>query len=228
MIPPGVTEKPLDSSKTLSTFPSEPRIQVMKFNAILGMMAGLAMGTGSLLAVEPGADAPDFTLKSTEGKEVSLDDFEGKLVVLEWINYDCPFVKKHYGSGNMPALQEKYTGEDVVWLSVNSSAEGKQGYLPASELAARSEKEGNKASAILLDTDGTVGKAYGASTTPHMFVINKEGKVAYAGGIDDKPTTKAEDIESSNNYVAAALDALMAGDEVATAKAKPYGCSVKY
>lgn len=200
----------------------------MKFKAILGMMAGLAMGAGNLLAAEPGSEAPAFTLKSTEGKEVSLADYKGKLVVLEWINYDCPFVKKHYGSGNMPALQEKYTGEDVVWLSINSSAEGKQGYLPASELGSRSEKEGNKATAVLLDTDGSVGKAYDASTTPHMFVIGKDGKIAYAGGIDDKPTTKAEDIAGSNNYVAAALDALIAGDEVATAKAKPYGCSVKY
>ncbi len=203
-------------------------MMMMKRNKWMGWMVAAALTGGSLHAVEPGDEAPAFTLPDTKGEEVSLADFKGKLVVLEWLNYDCPFVKKHYQSGNLPALQEKYTGQEVVWLSINSSAEGKQGYLPGEKLAARSEKEGNKASAILLDTSGKVGKAYGARTTPHMYVIDAEGKLAYLGGIDDKPTTKASDIEGATNHVAAALDALLAGKEVEVKKAKPYGCGVKY
>lgn len=195
---------------------------------LIGWAAAALIAGGAAHALEPGDEAPAFTLTSTSGEAVSLSDFEGKPVVLEWINYDCPFVKKHYASGNMPELQEKYTGKDVVWLSINSSAEGKQGYLPPEKLAERSEKEGNKASAILLDPEGTVGKAYGAKTTPHLYVIDKEGKLAFMGGIDDKPTTDISDIDGATNYVAAALEALMAGKEVKVTKVKPYGCGVKY
>ncbi len=200
----------------------------MKMKQFLGAVAGIAISGATALAVEPGDSAPDFTLKNLEGEEVSLSDYEGKTVVLEWINYDCPFVKKHYGSGNMPKLQETYTGKDVVWLAVNSAAEGKQGYMEPEAHQKRSDKEGSKATHVLLDTSGEVGKAYGATTTPHMFVINTEGKVAYAGGIDDKPTTDVADIESATNYVVAALDAVMEGKDVEVAKAKPYGCGVKY
>ncbi|MFC7337800.1 thioredoxin family protein [Haloferula chungangensis] len=192
----------------------------------IGLLGALTIATAS--AVEPGDKAPGFTLQNTKGEQVSLSDFKGKLVVLEWLNYDCPFVKKHYQSGNMPALQEKYTGKDVVWLAVNSNAEGKQGYLPAAELGERSKKEGSKATAVLLDTSGTVGKSYGAKTTPHMFVISKDGEIAYAGGIDDKKSTQSASLEGATNYVANALDALIAGKEVETPKAAPYGCGVKY
>ena len=198
----------------------------MKMKLMLGMVAGLVLGTAA--AVEPGEMAPEFTLTNTKGEEVSLSDYKGKTVVLEWINYDCPFVAKHYNSGNLPMLQEKYTAKDVVWLAINSSAEGKQGHLSPSELQARADKEGSKATAVLLDTDGQVGKAYGAKTTPHMFVINGEGKVAYAGAIDDKPTTAKEDIQGAKNYVSSALDSMMAGEAVEVSKAAPYGCSVKY
>jgi hypothetical protein len=179
-------------------------------------------------AVEPGDAAPDFTVKNVKGEDVSLASQKGKVVVLEWINYDCPFVKKHYGSGNIPKLQEKYTGKDVVWISVNSSAEGAQGYLAGSDLAERSAKEGNKASQIVLDTDGKVGKAYGAKTTPQLVVIDKEGKVAYNGAIDSKATTEANDIESADSYITAALDAVLEGKPVEKAKTQPYGCGVKY
>ncbi|MGE9271056.1 MAG: thioredoxin family protein [Verrucomicrobiales bacterium] len=195
-------------------------------NYCIGLIGALTIATVS--AVEPGDEAPAFTLTSTSGEEVSLSDYEGKLVVLEWLNYECPFVKKHYGSGNMPALQEKYTGKDVIWFSINSSAEGKQGYLPPEKLGERSEKEGNKATAVLLDSSGSVGKSYGAKTTPHMFVIGKDGKVAYAGAIDDKKDTKVSSLDEATNYVAEALDALMEGKEVETKKAAPYGCGVKY
>lgn len=200
----------------------------MKNNTFLGAVIGAMICSATAYAIEPGDAAPDFTVKNVKGEEVKLSDQKGKVVVLEWINYDCPFVKKHYGSGNMPKLQSTYTGKDVVWISVNSSAEGLQGYLPASDLATRSEKEGNKATQIVLDTDGKVGHAYGAVTTPHMIVIDKEGKVAYNGAIDSKATTDVADIESSDNYVVAALDAVISGSVVEKAKTKPYGCGVKY
>jgi peroxiredoxin len=199
----------------------------MKFRSLL-KLAAVSTLFGSALAVEPGAKAPDFEAKNLAGKTISLSDFEDKIVVLEWFNYGCPFVKKHYASGNMPGLQKKYRDKGVVWLSINSSAEGKQGYLPADKMSEASKAEGHAATEILLDPSGEVGKAYGAKVTPHLFVIHKDGKIAYAGGIDDKPTVEASDIEGATNYVAAALDALLAGEEVETKSAKPYGCGVKY
>jgi hypothetical protein len=200
----------------------------MKQNTFLGAVLGAMICSATAWAAEPGDAAPAFTVKNVKGEEVSLAKNKGKVVVLEWVNYECPFVKKHYGSGNIPKLQEKYTGKDVVWITVNSSAEGQQGYLAAEELAARSEKEGNKASQIVLDTDGTVGKAYGAKTTPQLVVIDKEGKVAYNGAIDSKATTEAADIASADSYISMALDSVLAGKTVDKAKTQPYGCGVKY
>jgi thiol-disulfide isomerase/thioredoxin len=200
----------------------------MKQNTFLGAVLGAMICSATAWAAEPGDAAPAFTVKNVKGEEVSLAKQKGKVVVLEWVNYECPFVKKHYGSGNIPKLQEKYTGKDVVWITVNSSAEGQQGYLAAEELAARSEKEGNKASQIVLDTDGTVGKAYGAKTTPQLVVIDKEGKVAYNGAIDSKATTEAADIASADSYISMALDSVLAGKTVDKAKTQPYGCGVKY
>lgn len=191
-------------------------------------LASAVLLCGPAAAVEPGEKAPDFTLPSMRGESVTLSDHEGKIVVLEWINHDCPFVKKHYGSGNLPGLQEKYRDKGVVWLGINSSAPGKQGHLDAEGMIARSEKEGSKATHVLLDPEGKVGKAYGAKVTPHMFVINPEGEVVYNGAIDSKPTTKVEDIETATAYVSEAIDAVMAGDEVPTKTSKPYGCGVKY
>jgi peroxiredoxin len=175
-----------------------------------------------------GGQAPDFTLKDTGGTEHSLSDFKGKTVVLEWTNYDCPFVKKHYGSGNMQMLQKKYTGEGVVWLSIWSSAEGKQGYYKPEEWVKKIDAAKAKATAVLLDATGTVGKLYGAKTTPHMFVIDKEGKLVYRGAIDDNRYWDPKTIKGAKNYVADALDALLAGKKVAEADTKSYGCSVKY
>ncbi|WP_193214383.1 redoxin domain-containing protein [Luteolibacter marinus] len=200
----------------------------MKNNTFLGAVLGAMICSATAYAVEPGDAAPAFTVKNVKGEEVSLSDYKDKVVVLEWINHSCPFVQKHYGSGNMQKLQETYTGKDVVWISVNSSAEGQQGYLPGEELAAKSAKEGSKASQIVIDSDGKVGHAYDAKTTPHMIVIGKDGKVAYNGAIDSKASVDAADIASSDNYVAAALDAVLAGQTVETAKTKPYGCGVKY
>lgn len=172
--------------------------------------------------------APGFTLTDATGKTHSLADFKGKYVVLEWVNFDCPFVKKHYGSGNMPALQKEYTAKDVVWLSICSSAPGKQGYFEKDELTKRIKKENSTASAYLLDPEGTVGKLYEAKTTPHMFVIDPEGILLYAGGIDNVPSTDRDDIARATNYVRTTLDAALEGKPVETKTSRPYGCSVKY
>jgi glutathione peroxidase-family protein len=175
-----------------------------------------------------GEAAPNFTLTDSNGNEHSLSDFNGKYVVLEWINYDCPFVKKHYDSGNMQMLQKKYTEKGVVWLAINSSAEGKQGNFSNEEINSRSKEHNANFTAYLVDSSGEVGKMYGAKTTPHMYVISPEGSLIYAGGIDDIPSTDIDDIETANNYVSAALDASMNGKDVAVKVSQPYGCSVKY
>jgi len=172
--------------------------------------------------------APGFTLKDSFEKEYSLSDFEGKIVVLEWINFECPFVKKHYNSNNMQNLQEKYVKDSVVWLALCSSAEGKQGNFSNEEINSRSKKLKAKYLAYLIDEDGKVGKMYGAKTTPHMYIIDKKGKLVYAGGIDDKPTTDIDDIETAKNYVSSALDELLDSKNVSTQSSTPYGCSVKY
>jgi glutathione peroxidase-family protein len=172
--------------------------------------------------------APNFKLMDSNGKEHSLSDFKGKLVVLEWINYECPFVKKHYDSKNMQTLQEKYTKQGLIWLTICSSAESKQGNFANDEINSRSKKHNAKFTAYLVDSDGKVGKMYGAKTTPHMYIINKAGKLVYAGGIDDKASTDLEDIKGAKNYVSLALDELLVGKNVSIQSSKPYGCSVKY
>ena len=175
-----------------------------------------------------GEKAPGFTLVDSNGMEHSLSDFEGKYVVLEWVNYDCPFVRKHYNSGNMQSLQKEYTEKGVVWLTICSSAPGKQGNFSNEEINSRSKEHGANFTAYLVDASGEVGKMYGAKTTPHMYVISPEGTLVYAGGIDDTPSTDVDDIETATNYVSAALDTAMNGEEIAVKVSKPYGCSVKY
>lgn len=182
----------------------------------------------SAFAVETGSQAPSFKLEGVSGKPVSLADYKGKIVVLEWLNHGCPFVRKHYDSQNMQSLQRKYTKEGVVWLSVISSAKGKQGHVTPGEGLAEKTKNQSVATDILLDPKGTVGQLYGAKTTPHMYVIAKDGTLVYQGAIDDKPDTEKESIKGARNYVAEALDALMAGKKVKVASTKAYGCSVKY
>ena len=188
----------------------------------------LLMFSLQALAVETGKVAPDFKLPAISGNAVSLSDFNGKLVVLEWLNHGCPFVRKHYGSGNMQALQKKYTGEGVVWLSVISSAEGKQGHVTPSEGVKEKARHQSAATDVLLDPKGDVGRLYGAKTTPHMFVITKDGTLAYQGAIDDHADTDPESVKGARNYVAEALDALLGGKKVSVATTKSYGCSVKY
>jgi peroxiredoxin len=186
--------------------------------------------TGSVFAQKATLNeaAPDFKLVDSNGNEHSLSDFAGKNVVLEWINYDCPFVKKHYDSKNMQNLQAKYTEKDVVWLTICSSNKGKQGNFSVEEINKRSKKNDAKFTAYLIDEDGKVGKMYGAKTTPHMYIINAEGVLVYAGGIDDKATTDVKDVKGAKNYISLALDELLSGKGVSTQSSTPYGCSVKY
>jgi len=200
----------------------------MKIRAlILALLATTAL-CARAAGPEVGQPAPDFTLKDGAGKSVSLADFKGKTVVLEWFNYGCPFVKKHYGSGSMQKLQQQATGDGVVWLSIASSAPGKQGYLAPGEAAAKQAELGMHSTALLLDPDGAVGHLYEARTTPDMFVINKDGVLVYKGAIDDQPTPDPASLAGAKNYVAAALANLKAGQPVETAQTKSYGCSVKY
>lgn len=179
-------------------------------------------------AIEIGKPAPDFAGTDSNGKTHKLSDYKGKIVVLEWTNPLCPFVMKHYDAGNMQKLQEEYTGKDVVWLSINSSAAGKEGNQSAEDANKYMTEKKSKATARILDPSGEIGKAYDAKTTPHMFVIDKDGNVVYKGAIDDNDSTKQETIAAAKNYVKAALDSVMEGKPVETAQTKPYGCSVKY
>lgn len=175
-----------------------------------------------------GQSAPVFDTKDVKGNEVSLASLKGKVVVLEWNRFECPFVKKHYVSGNIPKLQATYTDKGVVWITISSTAEGKSGYLDDAAFAERAAKEGNKATYIVNDADGKIGRAYGAKVTPQMYIINQEGILVYDGAIDSKATAKAADIETADPLFANALDAVLSGKEVSNAKNKPYGCGVKY
>ncbi len=187
--------------------------------------------TGALFAAEApkvGAPAPGFSLPDSHGQTESLGKYKGKYVVLEWFNPGCPFVQKHYKSENMQALQKEFTGKGVVWLTIDSSAPGKQGNLSPEEANKQMSDWKMKSTALLLDPKGKVGHEYAATNTPHMFVIDPEGKLIYSGAIDSKPTTDPDDIKSANNYVKAALDEAMAGKPVATPTSRAYGCSIKY
>jgi hypothetical protein len=171
--------------------------------------------------------APEFQLTDINGKAHKLSDYKGKFVVLEWSNPDCPFVKKHY-SGSMQALQKKYGEKDVVWFTINSSAPGKEGHYAPADMVKKMAPNKSHSTAYLLDSDGSVGHVYGAKTTPHMYVIDPSGSLVYSGAIDDKPSTKKEDLKTAKNYVQECLDACLAGKALATSATTPYGCSVKY
>lgn len=175
-----------------------------------------------------GEAAPAFSGKDTRGETVSLSDFTGKTVILEWTNNGCPYVRKHYGAGNMQKTQEAAAADGVVWLTIISSAEGKQGHVTPAEADAITAGYKAKPADVILDTDQSIARAYEAKTTPHMFVIDPAGKLVYAGAIDDKPTADPKDIETANNLVLAALDDLKNGRPVATPESEPYGCAVKY
>lgn len=174
------------------------------------------------------APAPAFTATTADGRTVSLADFKGKTVVLEWTNHDCPYVRKHYGSGNMQNQQKAATAEGVVWLQVISSAPGQQGFVDGSTAQKLNADRGAAPTATLLDPKGEVGKLYGAQTTPHMYVIRADGTLAYKGGIDSIASPKVEDIARAEPYVTEALAAVAAGRRVEKSSTRPYGCSVKY
>ncbi len=180
------------------------------------------------VAAQVGKAAPEFSLPASNGKSVDLAQYKGKLVVLEWFNHGCPFVKKHYDSGNMQALQKEYTGKGVIWLSICSSAPGKQGFGTAEEHNAELKEFKAAPTAVLMDPDGKVGRMYGAKTTPHMFVIDKKGVLVYAGAIDDHSDPDQASIKISKSFVKEALDEILSGKTVAQASTKSYGCSVKY
>jgi peroxiredoxin len=201
----------------------------MKTKLLLSAIACLA-STALFAADSPpvGSTAPAFSVTDSKGKTHSLSQYKGKYVVLEWFNPDCPFVKKHYGSGNMQKLQEEFTGKGVVWLGVDSSAPGKEGNLSAEQAEKKMTEWKTHSTALLLDADGKAGQAYGAKNTPHMFIINPDGKIIYEGAIDSKASANPNDIPSSTNYVRVALDEALAGKKVSNPTTRPYGCSVKY
>ena len=198
-------------------------------NHILKSTLALLVAAGTAVAApQVGQPAPEFTLTDSNGQSHNLSDFKGKFVVLEWLNHGCPFVKKHYDGGNMQGLQKEYTGKDVVWLSIVSSAPGKQGHMSPEETNKTKEEKGSAATAILIDEDGTVGKLYDAKVTPELYIINPEGTLVYMGAIDDKKSVDAADVAGAKNYVKQALDEAMAGQPVSEATTTAYGCSVKY
>ena len=189
----------------------------------------LLFGT-KLLVAEPviAEKAPDFTLTDTNGVSHTLSDYQGRYVVLEWVNYDCPFVRKHYKSGNMQDLQKEYTQREVIWLSICSSAEGKQGQFSNEEIKNRMDEFDASPTHYLNDLDGSVGRLYQAKTTPHMFIINPEGILIYQGAIDNHLFFWEKGLFDATNYIREALDYAMNGQSVAVTNTKSYGCSVKY
>jgi hypothetical protein len=195
---------------------------------LIGFTALSVIAAPVSAAAVVGKPAPNFKATDVNGKPVSLSQFKGKTVVLEWNNPECPFVKKHYGSGNMQKAQAAAARDGVVWLSINSGAPGKQGHMSAAEAKAFLAKAGARPTAYLLDPRGVVGKGYGAKTTPHMYVVNKAGILVYAGGIDDKPTPDPADIKGARNHLLAALSEIKAGKAISVATSRPYGCAVKY
>jgi peroxiredoxin len=200
-----------------------------KIAALTWLIAGIICAS-ALRAEGPalGSKAPDFSLSDTNGKTHTLSDYKNRTVVLEWTNFGCPFVAKHYDSGNMQALQKKYSDKGIVWLSICSSAKGKEGNMTPADWNKAIAEHKSASLAYLLDEDGKVGKSYDAKTTPHMFIVNSEGMLIYKGAIDDKPDYKQTSIKGAKNYVATALDETLAGKKVSTASTESYGCSVKY
>ncbi len=195
------------------------------------LLAAAVLACGASIAhaqAGPGQTAPDFSLNDLAGKRVNLGDFRGRWVVLEWNNPNCPFVMKHYTSGNMQALQKRYTAEDVAWLTINSTAPGHQDHLKNDAKAGWIKAQRALPTAVLVDASGEVGRAYNARTTPQMYVIDPQGKLVYAGAIDDKRSANPADVKTANNYVVQALAEARAGKPASVASTQPYGCSVKY
>ena len=202
-------------------------MKLLRRTLIASAAALLAAGAAQAAATV-GQPAPDFSVKDTAGKTVRLSDFKGKHVVLEWTNPGCPFVRKHYDSGNMPATQKDAVAQGVVWLAVNSTEKASSDYLDPARLTAWLAERKAQPTAVLMDEEGTVGKRYGARTTPHMYIVNPQGVLVYAGGIDSIPSARAADIGRATNYVKEGLSQALAGRPIASATTPPYGCSIKY
>lgn len=198
------------------------------FKRISLLIASLALSASVFAGVKVDKAAPEFTLVNTENEQVNLSDYKGKYVVLEWTNHLCPYVKKHYGSDNMQGLQKKFADKDVVWLSIISSAPGKQGYVKPDEAESLTKERSAAPTEVLFDPEGTVGKMYGAKTTPHMYIIDPEGQLRYAGAIDSIKSANPADIPKATNYVDVGFGELFAGEEISNKTTVPYGCSVKY
>ena len=188
----------------------------------------VALATSAEASAVIGSNAPDFTLTDLQGKTHRLFDYKGKTVVLEWVNPECPFVMKHYGSGNIPRTQKAATADGVIWLSINTGQPGAQGVYDAARQAKWAERMQASPTAYLRDPDGRVGRLYGAKTTPHLFVITGDGTLVYNGAIDSIRSADVDDIAKAENYVQSALAAVKAGQPVKKATSQPYGCSVKY
>ena len=195
---------------------------------LFGFTLALVAATAMQAAVEVGKTAPEFSLKDISGRTHNLSDYKGKTVVLEWVNPECPFVRKHYGSGNIPKLQTSAKSDGVVWLSINTGQPGDQGVYDAKRHAEWAKSVSAFPSAYLRDPDGQVGRLYGAKATPHIFVIKGDGTLVYNGAIDSIRSADVDDIAKAENYVASALAAVKAGKPVANATTQPYGCAVKY
>jgi len=191
-------------------------------------LLALTLVAGTAIAASVGQPAPAFAATDASGKPVSLADFKGRTVVLEWVNPECPYVRKHYDSANMQATQKAATAKGVVWLAVNSTHAGHVDFKQPVEMTAWTRQQGAVPTATLMDGAGKIGRAYGARTTPHMYVIDATGTLVYAGGIDDRPSANPADVKSAKNLVNAALADVLAGKPVAQAQTRPYGCSVKY
>ena len=191
-------------------------------------ITAIALASPLAAAQRTGATAQDFKLTDVNGKTVQLSEFRGKTVVLEWHNPGCPFVSKHYNSGNMQMTQKAARAQGAVWLTINSGAKGKQGHMTGAEAKALLAKQNIQSNNYLFDSKGLVGKAYGAKTTPHMYIIDAAGTLVYQGGIDDKPTANPADIKIARNHVLEALGEIKTGKKISTAYSRPYGCSVKY
>lgn len=189
-----------------------------------------ALGFSGSVQATPavGLKAPEFSLTDTSGKTVRLSDYRGKHVVLEWVNPGCPYVRKHYNTANMQGTQKEVTGKGVVWLAINSTAESHPDYLAPPQLARWMAGQNAVPSSTLMDEDGTVGKAYGARTTPHMYIVNPAGVLVYAGGIDSIPSARADDVKTAVNYVKQSIEDSLAGKPLRNAVTRPYGCSIKY
>jgi len=195
---------------------------------IYALIFSLAVASPAALAANAGEPAPDFSLPDLAGKAVKLSDHKGSTVVLEWVNPDCPYVRKHYDSANMPTLQKEFGAKKVVWLTVNSTNANHPEFKTPEQMGAWMKQKGGTPAATLIDRDGKVGKLYSARTTPHMYIVDPKGRLVYVGAIDDKRSTNPEDIKTSKNHVRVALGEVLAGKPVSTPSTTPYGCSVKY